>query len=579
VIGASARAPAPTGATTRPDLLGWLAEPHAERGVRFARGGDGWELWTWAELAAAVRDAAARIAASTAERGGVVAIVAPNSPEFIAAFYGALLAGFTPCPLAPPKVIDDTGSYRERLRALLDVARPVALLRTEEAREVLDSIYDGCPDLVFAAARSAPEFAPAPAAELGLLQFTSGSSGRPRAVRVGRDNLEANVAAILEWTAIDPEADEALTWLPTYHDMGLIGTTLVPALTSVSIRVLRVEDFVMRPQLWLECLGGPEETCTMTATPPFGLGYAMKRVADAKLAGFDFSRWRLAIVGAERIDAGLLARFLDRFRDRGLRPDVLYPAYGLAEGTLMVTGKRAGVPRAVRLDWSSVCFGEPVTVEETTDLADRESIGDGAAWLTSCGTCPEGIGLEVVDEEGEPMPEGSLGELTVTGACVARGYLGDEETTRERFTGPARVRTADAGFVHDGELYVIGRMANALKVHGRWLFAEDVETGLCASGGLELSRCVVFSGSRPHGDEIVVLAERSPGDWVDPVVEQLDALVPDPVGVRVLSAKRGTIARTSSGKPRRAYLWGRHLAGELRAETVYERRPVREGTA
>jgi acyl-CoA synthetase (AMP-forming)/AMP-acid ligase II len=569
---------AAAGTGARPDLLEWLREPHTERGIRFARGTDEWELWTWAELAAAVNDAAARIRESTTATSGVVAIVAPNGPEFIAAFYGALLAGFTPCPLAPPKVIDDAARFRARLRSLLEIARPVALVRTTEAPEVLDSIYDGCPELILTASRTGSAFTPAPPAELGLLQFTSGSSGHPRAVQVSRANLEANVAAILEWTAIDPEADEALTWLPTYHDMGLIGCTLVPALTSVAIRVLRVEDFVMRPRLWLECLGGPDHSCTMTAAPPFGLGYAMKRVSDEKLEGFDFSRWRLAIVGAERIDAGLLARFLDRFRDRGLSPTMLYPAYGLAEGTLMVTGKRAGVPRAVRPDWSSVCFGEPVEVEETADLSDREAIGDGAAWLTSCGTCPEGIGLEVVDEDGRPLPEGTLGELTVTGACVARGYLGDEETTRERFTADG-VRTADAGFVHEGELYVVGRIANALKVHGRWLFAEDVETGLCATGSLELSRCVVFAGSRPLGDEIVVLAERPPGDWVEAVATQLDALVPDPVGVRVLSSKRGTIARTSSGKPQRAFLWSQHLAGELKAETVYVREPRTEGGA
>lgn len=553
-------------------LLGWIEEPCTRRGVRFARGDGGWESWSWAELAAAANDAAARIAELAGSRRGPVAIVAPNGPEFMASFYGALLAGLTPCPLAPPKPIDDLERYRDHIRALLGVAEPALLVSAPECRDALAAVAASCPVLTLGARRRAPRFAPVPTAELGLLQFTSGSSGRPRAVRVTRENLEANLAAILDWVAIDPDADEVVTWLPTYHDMGLIGCTLAPAATSVAVNMLRSEDFVLRPLRWLECLGGADERSTMTATPPFGLGYAMKRIPEAELGRLDFSRWRLAIVGAERIDAGLLARFIERFRAQNLAPSVFAPAYGLAEGTLVVTGKLDdGVGRALRPDWSELAFGRPVRVRERATLADAAAIGDGAGWLVGCGTSAPGVDVFAADEQGAALPEGVLGELVVGGECVADGYLGDADASAERFSGDRLLRSGDAGFLLGGQLYVVGRMANALKVHGRWLFVEDVELSLMASGLVERSRCVVFAGSRPAGDEIVVLAEREPGDWSDAVGELMSLQIPDAIAVRVLSAPRGSIARTSSGKPRRALLWARHLSGELEAETVFAR--------
>jgi len=558
-------------------LLGWIDDPASERGVRFARDHNTWESWSWAEVAAAANAAAAQISELAGGRCGAVAIIAPNSPEFIAAFYGTLLAGLTPCPLAPPKMIDDLERYREYVRGLLEIADPVALVSVGEYGETLSAIPRSCPLLNLHAQRDAPAFEPAAAAELALLQFTSGSSGHPRAVRVTRENLEANLRAIQEIVGIDPHADEVVTWLPTYHDMGLIGCTLTPAATQVSMSMLRVEDFVMRPLRWLECLGGPDQHATMTGTPPFGLGYAMKRVSDAELDGFDFSRWRLAFLGAERIDAGLVARFIERMRDRGLSPSVFGPAYGLAEGTLVVSAKRgAGVAHAIRPDWSTVAFGKPVRVEGQATLDDRDAIGDGTGWLVGCGTCPPGVGVLAADEHGAPLPEGVVGELHVSGACVAGGYLDDPRATAERFGDEQQLRTGDAGFLLDGQLYVIGRIANALKVHGRWLFVEDVEASVFASGAVERSRCVVFAGAQPSGDEIVVLAEREPGDWAQKIAELLCLEIPDPIGVRVLSAARGSIARTSSGKPRRALLWAQHLAGELDAQTVFVRPPRQE---
>lgn len=553
------------------ELLGWLDEPTAERGVRFARGRSEWETWTWAEIAAAIHGAAAQMGEMHDGRPGTVAIVIPNSPEFIAAFYGALVAGLTPCPLSPPKAIDDPQQYRHHVAGLIEVARPSLVVTVAECRDALSDVAIGCPLLELTADPHAPECARARAPEIALLQFTSGSSGRPRAVQVTRANLEANIEAIIDTVRIDPEADEVVTWLPTYHDMGLIGCTLTPAATSTALNMLRVEDFVRRPLRWLECLGSETEACTLTAAPPFGFGLAMKRLGDEDVADLDFSRWRVAMVGAERIDAGVLQRFIERFRAHGLDPSIFAPAYGLAESTLAVSAKRHDGPStAIRPNWGGLRFGQPVEVEAVATLADLEERDDPGDWLVSCGECPPGIDLDVVDDDGDVLPDGALGELVVKGSCIADGYLDDAEATARRFTDSG-LRSGDAGLRYDGELYVFGRMADALKVHGRWLSIEDIEARALAPPSVARSRSVVFSGRLPEGDAVIALSESEPGEWVDALAAVLRTEVPDSMSIRVLSAPWGTIMRTSSGKPRRRAMWEAHLAGALDAEVVYAR--------
>ncbi|HEX8053585.1 MAG TPA: AMP-binding protein [Thermoleophilaceae bacterium] len=553
-------------------MLGWLEEPTAERGVRFARGISEWDVWTWAEMAAAAHGAAARMSEMHGGRSGTVAIVIPNSPEFVAAFYGALAAGLTPCPIAPPKAIDEPQRYRRHVAGLLEAAQPALVVTVAECRDALAPIALDCPLLELSADRTAPLRPLAPPPDIALLQFTSGSSGRPRAVQVTRPNLEANIRAIIAKSAMDGQVDHVATWLPTYHDMGLIGCLLATAAATAGLSMLRVEDFVRRPMRWLECLGAEDGAATITATPPFGFGLALKRVTDDDLAGLDFSRWRVAIVGAERVDAAVLRRFLERFSENRLSPSVLCPAYGLAEGTLLVSAKQG--PRAatvIRPDWSTLRFGEPVEVDAVTTLADLETLGDGVDWLVSCGDCPDGIGVEIVGEDGAPLPDGTLGEIAVTGSCVTAGYLNEPEVTAERFAG-GTLRTGDAALRHDGELYVFGRMADALKVNGRWLSIEEIEAKVLASGAVARGRSVLFSGRDPEGDAVIALSEAEAGEWVSAVADVLGAEVPDTMSIHVLSGGWGTIMRTSSGKPRRRAMWEAYLADTLDAEVVYSRR-------
>ena len=410
------------------------------------------------------------------------------------------------------------------------------------------------------------KIAPAAPSELALLQFTSGSSGRPRAVRITWENLESNVAMIRRWLEMGPD-DMTATWLPLYHDMGLIGCMITPMVNQSDVWVMRPDQFIRDPVRWLECYG--VHGAQLGVAPNFGFGYANKRLADEELERMDFSEWRVAIVGAERLDADVLGRFARRLERRGFRASTFLPAYGLAEATLAVTGVPLDqVPRAARPDWDGARFGEPLAVHETTVLTDGERIASGDGWLVGCGPPHPGVAVTIVDEERRELGERALGEIAVTGPTVGDGYLGDPGVST-CFDGELLL-TGDAGFVLDGELYVMGRLGDSLKVRGRTVFIEDVEARI-ATFGVAKGKCVVLAGSHAGENRLAALAEMPRGPWVEQAAATLEREGDQSTRVTVLCGEPGAIERTSSGKPRRRVMWQMLVRGELAAEVVYDR--------
>lgn len=556
------------------DLLAWLDGPEARRGIRFARPGEDWDRHTWEAMARLVHQAAGRIADERRERGTPVAIVLPTGPEFLAAFFGSLLVGGTPCPLAPPAALQDPRVYADHVAGMLGVADPALVVTAPELAGVVGQataaaglergplVLDLSGD---EHAGSGGERAREQPAELALLQFTSGSSGRPRAARVSWENLEANISMMAGWVGADVESDQLATWLPVHHDMGLIGCMLCPTVVQGETWAMRPEQFIRSPARWLACFG--RHGATVGAAPTFGFAYATKRVRDDELEGMDFSRWRVATVGAERIDAGVLARFSERLAPYGFRRSTFVPGYGMAEATLLVTGRHAPEPApVVRPAWAAMRFGEAVAVDETATLGDHR-VGDGIGWLVSCGSAHPGATVAVVDEDGSPLPGGHLGEVLVGGRSVAWGYHGDDTVGTARFVDGV-LRTGDAGFLLGGELYVVGRIGDSLKVRGRSLYMEDLEARLARLDGIVRGRCVLFAGAEGEGDALVALVEGVPGDWAAAAARLLADEVGEAVTVHVLCGRRGSIARTSSGKPRRRVMWRQWIDGTLRAKAL-----------
>jgi len=281
-----------------------------------------------------------------------------------------------------------------------------------------------------------------------------------------------------------------------------------------------------------------------------------------------FDRWRVAFVGAERVDAGTLSAFVDWLKPYGLDPSVFTSGYGLAEATLSVTGGRMqDTAQCVRADWAALRDGVPVPVEEVASIEETARIGDGSNWLVSSGRPHPSVEVRIVDEHGRELDDGSLGEIFVISPSVVDGYVGGDGPGHTRFAYGG-IMTGDAGFKLDGELYVCGRLGDSLNVNGRRVYAEDLEARLAQLPGLGLGRCVVLAGSTGESDRVAVLAQARPGPWIEAAEQALRPIVGRGPRIDVHLVPRKTLMRTSSGKPRRRPMWHAYVAGNYEAFAV-----------
>jgi acyl-CoA synthetase (AMP-forming)/AMP-acid ligase II len=328
--------------TTPERLLAWLDNPAATRGISFAQAGQAWDFWSYARLA----DAACRVAENLIEDGirddDVAVIILPTHPEFVATFFGALLAGAIPCPVAPVTAVQSDDAYARYLMGILAAARAAYVVTSDASMASIASVPAGAARIVTATqlldASGAPRVRRRPPS-LALLQFTSGSTAESRGVRIPFGALEANVQAIRQW--LEWREDDAFaSWLPLHHDMGLIGALIASIISRSNLWLMQPEQFVRSPARYLRCFG--ESGATLSVTASFALDHIVRRVNPASLSRCDFSRWRSVVVGAERIDPVSLERLVALLSPFGFRQRTLRPAYGLAEATLAVTGVPAG---------------------------------------------------------------------------------------------------------------------------------------------------------------------------------------------------------------------------------------------
>jgi acyl-CoA synthetase (AMP-forming)/AMP-acid ligase II len=373
------------------------------------------------------------------------------------------------------------------------------------------------------------EAAPGDPGRLALVQFTSGTTGRVKGVRIPYPALSANLAAIRHWLRMTP-ADPTASWLPVHHDMGLIGCLLAPVTTGGDLWLMPPEEFIRRPARYLDCFG--RHGARLTAMPGFGLEHIVRRVSDDDLAGLDLAQWRAVIVGAERLSAGTLDRFHARLARYGLARRALLPAYGLAEATLAVTGL------ALDEEWTAVT-------------------GPDSGPVVGCGRALTGVRVEILDDAGRPAPAGVVGQIVVSGATVGDGYASDDGGFPS-----GTVRTGDAGFLRDGQLFVLGRTGDALKVRGTTVFAEDLDVLVTTGTGVPAARFACVLGIDAGTPTVVLVAERLPREALDRGRALVASHLPGAT-VAVADVPHGALARTSSGKPLRRTLWRAYLAGEL----------------
>jgi len=523
----------------------------------------------WAEVLARALRVAGGLAARGVAPGDRVAIVLRTEPAFLDAFFGAWLAGAVPVPLYPPVRLGRLDEYVASTTRMIGRSGARLVLSSGALRRVLgEAIARAAPalgDADVAELEGPPPAVPAPSpADLALVQFSSGSTVDPKPVALTHAALTAQITALQ--VAVEASArDVMVSWLPLYHDMGLVGALLGAVSWPGPLALLAPEHFLARPALWLRAIA--RHRGTLSPAPSFAYAYCAERVKDADLAGLSLASWRFALDGAEPVSGDALRRFAARFTPHGLDPGCLVPVYGLSEATLAVTFSARGRP----LEGRRV---------DAARLARDGIVAPGERELVGVGTPVAGVEVEVrvlrpfdrlraQDERrgGTLAGEGRLGRIFVRGPSLLAGYLGDPEGTARALAG-GWLDTGDLGFVADGALFVHGRAKDVVIVRGANHAPDEFEAALAGVEGLRPGCAVALGHDDGTGEALVVLAERTREAHPDGAAiaaaarkAVLERTGVAPREVRVLAP--GTLPRTSSGKLRRQEALRRLLAGTL----------------
>jgi 1-acyl-sn-glycerol-3-phosphate acyltransferase len=545
---------------------------------------------TFGELYAAAQRCAAELARRGVPAGGRVALMLPTSRAFFVSYAGILLAGAIPVPIYPPFRADRIEEYASRQSAILRNAGVCLLLTFRQAEAVarllkprvhsLAEVADA-EKLIDAADKAPP---PSPGAlplhltgsrarkgnDIALLQYTSGSTGDPKGVVLTHANLLANIRAIGE--AVDlGSGDVGVSWLPLYHDMGLIGAWLTPLHFGLPLAVMSPLAFLTRPERWLKAFqkyGG-----TVSAAPNFAYELCVRKIADKDIRGLDLSSWRAALNGAEPVNPDTLNRFAERFARYGFRREAQLPVYGLAEASLAVT-----VPTLNRGPLIDRIERETFTAQGRA-VAARADDTTAISFVSSGKPIPRHE-VRIVDSGGQEVRDRTEGFLWFRGASATSGYYQNAAATEQLLPmGPAAsdgefawVNSGDRAYRADGEIYVTGRVKDIIIKGGRNLYPHEVEELAARAEGIRKG-CIVAFGQKDEAsgtEKLIVVAESREREGsrraaiVAAVTEQVSqglGLPPD----RVELIPPGSIPKTSSGKLRREETKQLYLAGKLAA--------------
>jgi len=518
------------------------------------------ERLPWGEVHGRAERAAGALADLGVEPGDRVAIVLRTEPAFLDAFFGAWLAGAVPVPLYPPVRLGRMDEWVAATARMIEVAGAKLVVSGGGTRRLLGPAIErarpplGCVDAASLARGRLPVARDPAPDDLGLVQFSSGTTVDPKPVALTHAALAAQTDLLVAVTEPGPE-DLLVSWLPLYHDMGLIAALLGAMSYPGPLVLVAPEHFLARPALWPRAIA--RHRGTISAAPSFAYALVADRVRDADLDGCDLSSWRIACNGAEPVSGKAMRRFAARLAPHGFRPEALVPVYGLSEAALAVTWSRAGRP----LEGRRV---DPVR------LAKDGVVAPGEREVVAVGGPVPGVELAVRGEDGAPAGEGRLGRIFVRGPSMMREYLGEPAATAAALRD-GWLDTGDLGFVLDGELYVHGRAKDVVIVHGANHAPEEFEAALDGVQGLRpgCAAAVGVVGRDGEGEGLVVLAERPRGAR-HPPDGGVEAAAREAILARTGVAPRevvllapGSLPRTSSGKLRRQEALRRWQAGAL----------------
>ena len=500
------------------------------------------------------------IAAALQARAGFgdrAVLLFPSGPDYVAAFFGCLYAGVIAVPAYPPE--STRHHHQQRLLSIIDDAEPRLLLTVaalHDSLQGLDALAAANAPALLAVDGLDPALADAwqePALagdDIAFLQYTSGSTALPKGVQVSHGNLVANEQLIRHGFGIDVNPDDVIvSWLPLYHDMGLIGGLLQPIFSGVPCVLMSPGYFLARPLRWLQAIS--EYGGTISGGPDFAYRLCSERISEASLAGLDLSRWRVAYSGSEPIRQDSLATFADKFQACGFDPHSFFASYGLAEATLFVSGSRRGQGIGA------------LEVDAEAFAANRAEPGSGSV-LMSCGYPQPGHAVRIVEPQRlEVLGDNLVGEVWAGGPSIALGYWRNPEASARTFVemdGQTWLRTGDLGFMRDGEVFVTGRLKDMLIVRGQNLYPQDLEKTLEREVDvLRKGRVAVFAVDHQGEEGIGVAVEvsRNVQKAIEPqaLIKTLRQVIADAcrqAPAVVLLLNPGALPKTSSGKLQRS---------------------------
>lgn len=531
-----------------------------DRGLVFVDAREQERSMPWAE----VRQRAQRVAGALAERGirpgDRVAMVLPTGPDFMDAFFGTLLAGAVPVPLYPPVRLGRMDEYVRGTARMLSAVGARMLVSDARVRLLLGGAVEiarpalGCPTVAELRDGGVAFEVEVMSNALGLIQFSSGSTVEPKPVALTHHALMAQVAALKALLPV-PEGSPptGVTWLPLYHDMGLIGCLLEALYFPGNLVLLPPELFLARPALWLRALS--RHRGIVSPAPNFAYGLCLKRIRDEELQGVDLSHWRYALNGAEPIAAAVQERFAQRFAPVGFRAESLMPVYGLSECALAVTfTASSGAKRTLDVDADVLAISGVVT--------------SGARRIVSVGVPVPGAAIDIRDADGAATADGHVGRVWIRAPFVMQGYFAQPAQSAEVMKD-GWLDTGDLGFIDDGELFIAGRAKDVVIIRGANHAPQTFEECLEGVAGVRTG-CAVAVGYVPEdGDSemLLVLAEHA-DETVGGLEARITATIVERTGIvphAVQVLPPGTLPRTSSGKLRRGEALRRYRLGELHA--------------
>jgi fatty-acyl-CoA synthase len=512
---------------------------------------------SFADVGREAKQIGARLQALGLTKGDRLALVL-NSPEnFVLSFLGTISAGVMPVPIYPPLALGRLDNYLDRATGILQVSGAKALLTTKEFHSVFQPMLSHTPLLKnlwdVETLRQSPNTpilteVIAEPDDPCFLQFTSGSTAAPRGVIVTHRNLIANAQAIIKCLEINSERDHAVSWLPLYHDMGLIGFVIATLVAQIPVVFIPTIAFIKHPGVWMDTVH--KYRATMTFGPNFAFDLATKRAPKNSRANLDLSCLRVLGCGAEPINPRTMENFITTYAPWGLKAHALLPSYGMAEATLAIAFDRLNRP-AQKLSIDRQAYESENIARPVGNNGHGQNLQKRVE-LVSCGRAIPGHEVAILNESGQELPEGRVGEIVFRGPSVTPGYFENPEASRQLLKD-GWLHTGDLGFILNGDLYISGRQKDLVIINGRNYPPQAIEWVAEEISGIRKGNVVAFSVSGNSTEKLVIVAETAIADPAD-IAKAISDQVRSALGLvvdKVVLVGRGSIPKTSSGKLQR----------------------------